>query len=102
MGAITGLYMFIMHHSKCNKVWLLAHICFTCLQIEVNTRDIVNVQALTFLQHINNAAGSLHPAVFMGHKEHLNPYKHVETLMLLAGVCGQRKKQKKDEFYSVI
>lgn len=63
----------------------------TCLQIEVNTRDIVNVQTLTFLPQINNArdaAGSLHPAAFMGHKEHLNPYTHVETLMLLAGVCG--------------
>ncbi len=38
------------------------------------------------INNASDAAGSLHPAAFMGHKDHLNLY--VETLMLLAGVCG--------------
>lgn len=43
------------------------------------------------LPQINNAtdaAGSPHPAAFVGHREYFNLYTHEETLMLLALHCG--------------
>lgn len=77
-------------------------VCLKCITVNAIKFDCLRIHAYMFanwgkyqrhckwadadlLPQINNAsdaAGLLYPATFMGHKEHLNLYTHVETLML--------------------